>query len=115
VNIGKAAFEAQLIGDGLSFRDLEAAKQHAVGEQMEVADALVALSLVAEADSYASLAKATGLLLVDLEQVEICSYCKRVRNDGNDWEQLESYISEHTDAQFSHGICPPRLATAYAE
>jgi sigma-B regulation protein RsbU (phosphoserine phosphatase) len=45
----------------------------------------------------------------------ICSYCKRVRNDGNDWEQLESYISEHTDAQFSHGICPPCLATAYAE
>ena len=45
----------------------------------------------------------------------ICSYCKRVRTDGNDWEQLESYISEHTDAQFSHGICPPCLATAYEE
>jgi sigma-B regulation protein RsbU (phosphoserine phosphatase) len=45
----------------------------------------------------------------------ICSYCKRVRTDGNDWEQLDSYISEHTDAQFSHGICPPCLAAAYAE
>jgi phosphoserine phosphatase RsbU/P len=45
----------------------------------------------------------------------ICSYCKRVRTDDNDWEQLESYISEHTDAQFSHGICPPCLATAYEE
>lgn len=45
----------------------------------------------------------------------ICSYCKRVRTDGNDWEQLESYISEHTDAQFSHGICPPCLAIAYQE
>jgi hypothetical protein len=78
VNIGKAAFEAQLIGDGLSFRDLEAAKQHAVGEQMEVADALVALSLVEEADSYASLAKATGLLLVDLEQVEISKLAVRL-------------------------------------
>jgi sigma-B regulation protein RsbU (phosphoserine phosphatase) len=47
--------------------------------------------------------------------IPICSYCKRIRSDSNDWEQLESYISEHTDAQFSHGICPPCLAAAYAE
>jgi len=43
----------------------------------------------------------------------ICSYCKRVRTEGNDWEQLENYIAAHTDAQFSHGICPPCLAAAY--
>jgi GAF domain-containing protein len=36
----------------------------------------------------------------------ICSYCKKVRNDGNYWEQIETYISQHSDAQFSHGICP---------
>jgi DNA-binding response OmpR family regulator len=36
----------------------------------------------------------------------ICSYCKRIRSDSDYWEQVESYISEHTDAQFSHGICP---------
>jgi response regulator RpfG family c-di-GMP phosphodiesterase len=36
----------------------------------------------------------------------ICSYCKRIRSDNDYWEQLESYIAEHTDAQFSHGICP---------
>jgi phosphoserine phosphatase RsbU/P len=36
----------------------------------------------------------------------ICSYCKRIRTDQNYWEQVESYISEHTEAQFSHGICP---------
>jgi sigma-B regulation protein RsbU (phosphoserine phosphatase) len=47
--------------------------------------------------------------------IPICSYCKRIRSDSNDWEQLESYISEHTDAQFSHGICPSCLAVAYAE
>ena len=37
----------------------------------------------------------------------ICSYCKRIRSDKNYWEEVESYISSHTDAQFSHGICPP--------
>ena len=44
--------------------------------------------------------------------IPICSYCKRIRSDSNDWEQLESYISEHTDAHFSHGICPPCLVAA---
>jgi len=36
----------------------------------------------------------------------ICSYCKRIRNDRNYWQQVESYLSEHSEAQFSHGICP---------
>ena len=36
----------------------------------------------------------------------ICSYCKKIRNDRNYWQQVESYISEHTEAVFSHGICP---------
>ena len=36
----------------------------------------------------------------------ICSYCKKIRNDGNYWERLESYLSAHTHAQFSHSICP---------
>jgi PAS domain S-box-containing protein len=36
----------------------------------------------------------------------ICSYCKKIRNDRNYWEQIEIYISSHSDAVFSHGICP---------
>jgi hypothetical protein len=36
----------------------------------------------------------------------MCPSCKKVRNDGNYWEQIESYISQHSDAQFSHRICP---------
>jgi len=36
----------------------------------------------------------------------ICMYCKRIRNDGDYWQQVETYISEHTEAEFSHGICP---------
>jgi DNA-binding response OmpR family regulator len=45
----------------------------------------------------------------------ICSYCKRIRGDENYWEQVESYISEHTEARFTHGICPPCYARAVAE
>jgi DNA-binding response OmpR family regulator len=36
----------------------------------------------------------------------ICAYCKRIRDDGNYWQQLEGYITRHSNARFSHGICP---------
>ena len=36
----------------------------------------------------------------------ICSYCKKIRDDKNYWQSVEAYISRHTDATFSHGICP---------
>ena len=36
----------------------------------------------------------------------ICSYCKKIRGDDNYWQQLETYLSEHSEAQFSHGVCP---------
>jgi DNA-binding response OmpR family regulator len=45
----------------------------------------------------------------------ICSYCKRIRNDQNYWERVEVYVTEHTDARFTHGICPTCLEVAKAE
>ena len=36
----------------------------------------------------------------------ICSYCKNVRDDQNYWQQVETYVSSHSEAQFSHSICP---------
>ena len=40
------------------------------------------------------------------ELIPICMYCKRIRDDSNYWQALESYIAEHTGSNFSHGICP---------
>ncbi len=45
------------------------------------------------------LKRLTGLL-------PICGHCKKIRNDHQQWEQVEAYISSHSDARFSHGICP---------
>jgi DNA-binding response OmpR family regulator len=45
----------------------------------------------------------------------ICSYCKRIRGDDQYWQQVEGYIAEHSQAQFSHGICPTCYATVTAE
>ena len=36
----------------------------------------------------------------------ICMYCKKIRNDKQYWQQLESYVGAHSEAQFSHGVCP---------
>jgi CheY-like chemotaxis protein len=41
----------------------------------------------------------------------ICAHCKKVRDDKNYWQQVESYISSHTKAQFSHSICPDCFET----
>jgi phosphoserine phosphatase RsbU/P len=45
----------------------------------------------------------------------ICSYCKRIRSDHNYWEQVEGYITQHSNAVFSHGICPECYAIVLAE
>ena len=47
--------------------------------------------------------------------IPICSGCKKVRDDQGYWNQLEAYLSSHTDAQFSHGMCPDCLKTLYPE
>ena len=36
----------------------------------------------------------------------ICASCKKIRDDRGDWHELEAYVREHSDADFSHGICP---------
>lgn len=36
----------------------------------------------------------------------ICCVCKKIRNDGGYWGQLEEYVEQHSEAEFSHGICP---------
>jgi len=38
--------------------------------------------------------------------IPICMHCKKIRDDQNSWKQLERYISDHSEALFSHGICP---------
>lgn len=41
--------------------------------------------------------------------IPICMYCKKIRDDRNSWNQLERYISDHSEALFSHSICPECL------
>lgn len=45
--------------------------------------------------------------------IPICARCKKVRNDKGYWEQVEAYVSKHSSARFSHGICPECVKICY--
>jgi CheY-like chemotaxis protein len=45
----------------------------------------------------------------------ICSYCKNIRNDKGYWEEIEDYIRDHSDAEFSHGLCPECATKLYPQ
>ena len=45
----------------------------------------------------------------------ICVHCKQIRNDQGLWERVEKYISEHSEARFSHGVCPECCRKHYPE
>ncbi len=47
--------------------------------------------------------------------VPICSSCKKIRDDGGYWEQVENYVARHTGAQFSHGVCPDCMKRLYPD
>ncbi|MEW6050247.1 MAG: response regulator [Candidatus Zixiibacteriota bacterium] len=47
--------------------------------------------------------------------VTICMHCHKMLNDERSWERLEKYVQEHSEAQFSHGLCPECLEKYYPE
>ncbi|MFO7750996.1 MAG: hypothetical protein R6V54_12980 [Desulfobacteraceae bacterium] len=47
--------------------------------------------------------------------IPICMHCHKIRNDQQIWDKLEAYLSEHTEAQLSHGICPECMEQYYPD
>lgn len=47
--------------------------------------------------------------------IPICASCKRIRDERGAWEAVESYVSAHSEAQFSHGICPQCMLKLYPD
>jgi integral membrane sensor domain MASE1 len=84
---------------------------------------LTALALAAVLSERRRTERAKSLAIERLEQamaqistlegaIPICAWCRKVRNDGGSWEMLEDYIRRHSEASFSHGICPDCFETA---
>ena len=102
----------QLADAGARFArgDVPAPLVFAYGDELEaVADtfnAMVAARTKAMQEREQHLAEAQAEVKVLEGILPICSSCKRIRDDGGKWEQVESYVRDHTNAEFTHGICP---------
>jgi sigma-B regulation protein RsbU (phosphoserine phosphatase) len=73
-----------------------------VGERVVRLEATLFKRIRELQDAMAHIKRLQGIL-------PICTYCHRIRTDKESWERLEEYISQHSDAEFSHGICPECL------
>jgi GAF domain-containing protein len=73
-----------------------------------------ALEVLARQVSYLlELRRTSARLAESLEHIRalssllpMCSYCRKIRDEDGQWEELENYVCQHSDADFSHGICP---------
>jgi tetratricopeptide (TPR) repeat protein len=71
---------------------------------------------------YRQAARTTRELRLALQQVKtlqgllpICANCKKIRDDTGYWHQVESYVTEHSNAEFTHGICPACAQSLYPD
>lgn len=102
--IVKGSFSAntlhRVVINALAKFDLE---QRVKEQQLRLAEKVEELE-----DALAHVVALQGLL-------PICMWCKKIRNDEGSWDRIEKYISEHSDAQFSHCICPDCAAEHYPD
>ncbi len=89
-------FEDQIIA---IIRNISERKRAEEDRERLITDLQIALSDVR---------KLSGLL-------PICASCKKIRDDNGYWNQLESYIKEHSEAEFSHSICPECVKVLYPD
>jgi len=61
------------------------------------------------------LEQALGEVKVLRRLIPICANCKRVRTDAGDWQQLEEYIQDHSEVEFSHGVCQACMKRVYPD
>lgn len=80
-----------------SFEELEA-RVH-TGNRIVTLERALASHVVELEDALANVKRLQGLL-------PICSYCKKIRDDKNYWQEVERYVGSHAEVRFSHGICP---------
>lgn len=88
-------------------RQVNAALERAVAEHMQAEEQLE--------KERGSLQQALNEVRTLRGIVPICSSCKKIRDDQGYWNQVERYVSDHTEARFSHGICPDCEQRLYRE
>jgi sigma-B regulation protein RsbU (phosphoserine phosphatase) len=86
------------------FDPVELAARVSVGERMVKLQRSLSARVTELEEALAHVRRLQGLL-------PICSYCKKVRNETNYWEQVDSYLASRSEVRLTHGICPECLET----
>jgi PAS domain S-box-containing protein len=92
---------------GVPFKDEQGNFGGYIGSCIDITDSVEARRLVLREHEY-EIKRLRGML-------PICSSCKNIRDDKGYWNQIEVYIKEHSDAEFSHGICPECIKKLYPD
>jgi PAS domain S-box-containing protein len=92
---------------GVPFQNEQGVFSGYIGSCIDITDRVEARKMILEKQ------KTEITHLRDL--LPICSHCKKIRDDKGYWQRVESYISQYTDAEFSHGICPDCVKKYYGD
>lgn len=92
---------------GVPFNDGQGCFGGYIGSCIDVTDRVEARLLIMR-EHESEIKRLRGML-------PICSSCKKIRDDKGYWKQVEVYIRDHSEAQFTHGICPDCLRSLYPE
>jgi uncharacterized membrane protein YiaA len=66
-----------------------------------------------ERDAHLALQRAHSEIRVLRGMLPVCAHCHRIRTEDGAWQEMERYVAEHSEAQFSHGFCPSCMAEHY--
>jgi len=109
---GTAKIHEQLVAMNEALM-LGTVRQHELTEAAEMANAQLQLELTKRRQVEEELREKNNELAKAMARVKslsgllpICSGCKKIRDDEGYWSQVESYISKHSEATFTHGLCP---------
>jgi DNA-binding response OmpR family regulator len=90
------------------FHPIELESRVRVGQRMVKLQTSLAVRIKELEEALSEVKRLQGLL-------PICSYCKKVRNEENYWQQVEAYLGSHSDVKLTHGVCPDCYAKIMKE
>ena len=93
----------------------DAAREKRIRELSEAAEARIRVTATENERLVGELREALDNVKTLSGFLPICMHCKKVRDDAGYWERIEQYISTHTDATFSHGVCPDCMRQHYPD
>jgi len=122
--------EMEFIGQIASGRIVESYEAQRITKSGEIIDVWIVVTCLTDDDGVIDSIATTERDITDIKNelkmkenevkvlkgfLPICASCKKIRDDEGYWHQIESYIKDHSEAEFSHGICPKCAKKLYPD